>query len=100
MTVRDYEMMYILNPTVADQEETLEEAIAKVHALVTDNGGEIVKVDRWGKRRFQYEINKINEGFYVVLKLKLAPDALTELNRVLKLNENIVRYMIVSEEQN
>jgi small subunit ribosomal protein S6 len=73
MTVRNYEMMYILNPTVADQEETLVSAIEKVNSLVTGNGGEIVNEDRWGKRRFQYEINKIREGYYVVLKFKLNP---------------------------
>mgnify|MGYP000858017042 CR=1 FL=1 len=92
--MRDYEMMYIINPTVCDQEETLEEAIAKVHALVTDNGGEIVNVDRWGKRKFAYE------GYYVVAKFKIAPETLTELNRVMKLNEDLVRYMIINEELN
>ena len=83
--MRNYEMMYILNPTVADQEETLVSAIEKVNSLVTGNGGEIVNEDRWGKRRFQYEINKIREGYYVVLKFKLNPESLDELNRVLKL---------------
>ncbi|HHY18511.1 MAG TPA: 30S ribosomal protein S6 [Firmicutes bacterium] len=100
MAVRDYEMMYIINPTVADQEETLEEAINKVHTLITDNGGEIVNVDRWGKRKLAYEINDISEGYYVVTKFKIAPSTQTEINRVLKLNENIVRYMIVNEELN
>lgn len=98
--MRDYEMMYIINPTVCDQEETLEEAITKVHAMVTDNGGEIVHVDRWGKRKFAYEIEKITEGYYIVTKLKIAPEALTELNRVMKLNEDLVRYMIINEELN
>lgn len=98
--MRDYEMMYIINPTVADQEETLEEAINKVHTLITDNGGEIVNVDRWGKRKLAYEINDISEGYYVVTKFKIAPSTQTEINRVLKLNENIVRYMIVNEELN
>jgi|SRR5690554_5946382 small subunit ribosomal protein S6 len=98
MTVRNYEMMYILNPTVADQEETLVSAIEKVNSLVTGNGGEIVNEDRWGKRRFQYEINKIREGYYVVLKFKLNPESLDELNRVLKLNEDIVRYLLINDE--
>jgi len=96
--VRNYEMMYILNPTVADQEETLVSAIEKVNSLVTGNGGEIVNEDRWGKRRFQYEINKIREGYYVVLKFKLNPESLDELNRVLKLNEDIVRYLLINDE--
>lgn len=91
-------MMYILNPTVADQEETLVSAIEKVNSLVTGNGGEIVNEDRWGKRRFQYEINKIREGYYVVLKFKLNPESLDELNRVLKLNEDIVRYLLINDE--
>jgi len=87
-----------LNPTVADQEETLVSAIEKVNSLVTGNGGEIVNEDRWGKRRFQYEINKIREGYYVVLKFKLNPESLDELNRVLKLNEDIVRYLLINDE--
>lgn len=96
--MRNYEMMYILNPTVADQEETLVSAIEKVNSLVTGNGGEIVNEDRWGKRRFQYEINKIRDGYYVVLKFKLNPESLDELNRVLKLNEDIVRYLLINDE--
>lgn len=96
--MRNYEMMYILNPTVADQEETLVSAIEKVNSLVTGNGGEIVNEDRWGKRRFQYEINKIREGYYVVLKFKLNPESLDELNRVLKLNEDIVRYLLINDD--
>lgn len=96
--MRNYEMMYILNPTVADQEETLVSAIEKVNSLVAGNGGEIVNEDRWGKRRFQYEINKIREGYYVVLKFKLNPESLDELNRVLKLNEDIVRYLLINDE--
>ncbi len=68
--------------------------------MVTDNGGEIVHVDRWGKRKFAYEIEKITEGYYVVTKIKIAPEALTELNRVMKLNEDLVRYMIINEELN
>lgn len=96
--MRNYEMMYILNPIVADQEETLVSAIEKVNSLVTGNGGEIVNEDRWGKRRFQYEINKIREGYYVVLKFKLNPESLDELNRVLKLNEDIVRYLLINDE--
>ena len=96
--MRNYEMMYILNPTVADQEETLVSAIEKVNSLITGNGGEIVNEDRWGKRRFQYEINKIREGYYVVLKFKLNPESLDELNRVLKLNEDIVRYLLINDE--
>lgn len=98
--MRDYEIMYIVNPTVADQEETLEESINKVHTLITDNGGEIVNVDRWGKRKFAYDIEKIKEGYYVVTKFKIVATALTELNRVLKLNEDIVRFMIINDELN
>jgi small subunit ribosomal protein S6 len=63
--------------------------------LAERGGGEIVKVDRWGRRRFSYEINRQAEGFYVVVECQADPTAIAELDRVLTLADEVIRFKVV-----
>lgn len=94
--VRAYEIMIILKPTL--DEEKLEAFLERVTDLLTGYGSEIEKVDRWGKRRFSYELKDYREGYYIVLTLRSKPEANAELNRVLRLSEDVLRHMIVSRD--
>ncbi len=88
-----YELVYIVRPTADEQVLTaVTERVAKIIAGV---GGEIARKDDWGKRRLAYPILKFTEGFYTVLQLKLPPTALREVERSLRLTEDIVRYLVV-----
>ena len=89
-----YEMIYIID---ADLEETArKELIEKVSALITNNGGEIEKVDEtWGKRRLAYAINYKTEGWYVLVNFKAPVDLPRELERNLQINENVLRYLVI-----
>lgn len=93
--MRSYELMYILDPRVSDEEET---AIGEdVKALLTANGGEIVHEDKWGRRKLAYEIDKLKEGKYTLLYLHGEPEALNiqEVEFRMRQNDNVIRYMTV-----
>ncbi len=88
-----YELVYIVRPTV--EEQTLTAVKERVEKFIASGGGEITRRDDWGKRRLAYPILKFNEGFYTVLQMNLPPPAVRELERSLKLTEDILRYLVV-----
>jgi small subunit ribosomal protein S6 len=91
--VRAYELMVIYVPQL--DEEGLAAQIDRTTTLITNNGGEIEKVDQWGKRRFAYEINDNTEGFYVVIDFKAESGTTSEVERILKITDEVVRYLLV-----
>ncbi|MGE5454942.1 MAG: 30S ribosomal protein S6 [Methylocystaceae bacterium] len=95
--MRSYEIMYILKPDLP--QEAIEAAQEKVIKIITDFGGEMVKVDNWGKRRLAYEINDLTEGFYVLLHFAGTTEAVNELERVLKISEDFIRHLIVRQDE-
>ena len=91
--MRDYEMVMIISPDVAD--EDVPDTIDKVSEFITSRGGEVTQVDRWGKKKMAYPINRFNEGNYVVSRFKFEPGMTTELEASLKISEKILRHMLV-----
>ncbi len=94
--MRNYEMVFILNPGL--EEEKLTAAVEKFTNLINNNGGEIVKVDSWGKKRLAYEIKDLNEGYYYLVNFKGIPETAQELDRVLKITDEILRFMILRKD--
>jgi small subunit ribosomal protein S6 len=91
--MRRYEIMLILPPDADDQ--VIGGATDRIAQILAERGGEIVKVDRWGRRRLSYEINRQAEGFYVVVECQADPTAITELDRVLTLADEVIRFKVV-----
>ncbi|NLJ80420.1 MAG: 30S ribosomal protein S6 [Firmicutes bacterium] len=91
--MRAYELMVIYAPNL--DEEGLEAQIDRTKELIVNIGGEIEKVDTWGKRRFAYEINDNTEGFYVVIDFKAEGGTTSEVERILKITDEVVRYLLV-----
>lgn len=91
-----YEVMYIID--VDTEESKIEELISMVSSIIND-GGKEVKTDKWGKKRFAYPINYKNEGYYVLTSFEAEPDFPKELDRRLKIEEKIIRHMIVNQEE-
>lgn len=87
-----YEIMYIVKPM---EEEAFEAVVSKINKLITDNGGIVEKTDRWGKRRLAYEIQDLNEGLYVLVAFNAEKACVKELNRVVMINEDVLRHMII-----
>jgi len=95
--VRRYEMVFIIRPDL--EEDALEAVIAKVRSLAENNGAEVTKLDKWGKRRLAYEIKHVRDGFYVVMNFNGEPEAAAEIDRVLKISDEILRHIIVREDE-
>lgn len=91
--MRQYEVMLIL-PAEAD-ESVVGTAVDRIGKVISDAGGEVGKIDRWGRKRFAYEIGKQAEGYYVVIEFQADPTALSELDRTLLLADEVVRFKVV-----
>ena len=91
--MRKYEVIYIIKPGF--EEDQYKEIIEKYNALIQSNGGEVLKVEPWGKRRLAYEIEKIREGYYVLLHMSCDTELPSELERNFRIADNIMRYLIV-----
>ena len=95
--MRQYEVMYILHPEL--EAEKTESLIERFKGMIEQAGGEVTKLDRWGKRRFAYEINKLREGYYVVMNFKAKAETVKELDRVLKISDDVVRHIVIREDK-
>lgn len=95
--MRKYEVMYIIRPDL--NEETTKELVAKFPNLITNNGGDVVKVEEMGKRRLAYEINDYTEGYYVLVYFQSETSVIAELERVLRITDGVIRYLIVKDEK-
>jgi small subunit ribosomal protein S6 len=91
--LREYEIMFIL-PVEAD-EALVGTAVDRIAKVVSTSGGEVGKIDRWGRRRFAYEIAHQTEGYYVVVRFTAEPTTAAELERVLNLADEIVRHKVL-----
>jgi len=95
--LRDYETVYIFDSSV--EEAAIGEKLDRYHGLLTgEHGGEITAVDHWGRRPLAYPIDDRDNGYYVVTHFSAAPDALPEYERVLKLDDDLLRYLVVINE--
>ena len=94
--MRLYEVVYILDPALEEDAATAK--LEKFHELVTSKGGEVSAVDHWGTRQLAYPIRKHRSGYYVVAQFTAAVEALPEYERLLKLDDEVVRYLLVLNE--
>ena len=94
--MRAYELMVTLNPEVEDR--AVEPSLSKFLEIVTNAGGTIDNLDIWGRRRLAYEIQKKSEGIYAVVNFTASPETAAELDRVLNLNESVMRTKIIRPE--
>lgn len=91
-----YEAMYIVSPILED--ENIDFVINKFNDTVTKFGGGIKNVDKIGRKRLAYKVKKFSEGFYVLTKFTSAPEHITEIDRICKYTDDIIRYIILREE--
>ena len=90
--MKAYEVMYIVKPV---EEEAFKAVADKFDRLIIDNGGKIARTSFWGKKRLAYEIQDLNEGLYVLVEFSAEPAAVKELDRVMKITDDILRHMII-----
>lgn len=88
-----YEVLYILVNEIEDDAKA--QLIEKFSTAVTNLGGTIDKVDKWGTKRLAYPINFKNDGYYVLMTFTANSDVPKELDRLMKITDNVVRHMII-----
>ena len=93
--MREYEVMYIIK---ALEDEVIDGVIAKFDKVLADNGATVEKTDRWGKKSLAYEIQDLSEGYYVLVTFNAEPAAVKELDRVMKITDEVLRHMIIKKE--
>jgi len=94
--MRPYELMYVLKPDM--EEEPTAALVDRISGIITGQGGTIDNVDKWGKRKLAYEIKDQRDGYYVVVKFQGGPKVAGELDRVLKISDDVLRHMIIRED--
>lgn len=93
--MRNYELMYIIRPDV--EAEAVQAVAEKFQGIIENGGGQITKHDVLGKKRLAYEINKYREGTYVLVQFAAPPSVVAELERVLKITDEVFRHMITRD---
>ena len=94
--VRPYEVVYIFDSAL--EESAINERLARFHALIQQPGAEQPQVNHWGKRTLAYPIRKHEIGYYVVSKFETVGSALPEFERAIKLDEGVLRFLVVVNE--
>lgn len=93
--MNDYEIMTIVHPNA--DEDAVTAFNETVGQWISALGGELLKTNVWGRRKLAYAIDKVTEGTYVVYELRMPANKLAEIDRNLRLHEQVVRYLIVRQ---
>jgi small subunit ribosomal protein S6 len=96
--VTKYETMYVLKPDM--DEEKKDALIKRFSDIITNNGGNVEKVDEWGKKRLAYPIQYINDGYYVLVNFEAPPALPAELERNYRISDDVLRFIVVNLENN
>lgn len=91
-----YESVIIINPNL--ESEAIKALIEKISNLINNNG-KVSSVEEIGKKRLAYEIKKNKEGYYVVIKFEANPEFITELERVYRITDEVIKFIVVKEEE-
>lgn len=93
MRKRTYESVAIINATLED--EQIESTISRMQETITTHGGEMLDLDKWGRKRLAYPINKAKSGYYVIFRFNASTNLIATLERNYRLDENVIRYLTI-----
>lgn len=92
-----YETTVIINPTL--EEHQIENIVKNIEEMITKNGGSVKSIERWGRKRLSYPINKRNNGYYAYMEFELDGSMVVDLERNFEYDENIMRYLTIRLDQ-
>ena len=95
--MRNYEGVFIINPDLSN--EASKGVVTQLQELVTKNGGRVEGLQEWGKKRLAYKINKKHEGSYVILNFQLDSKHAKKLEQSLRLNDQLIRYLLINKDE-
>ena len=91
--MRIYEELFIVRPDATD--EQIDPLVEQLSGVITSSGGNVDKADKWGVRKLAYRVDKRNEGFYILMQFSAAPDSVKELERRLRVNDMVMKFITV-----
>jgi small subunit ribosomal protein S6 len=91
--MRQYESIFIASPELA--EEQVDELVKYFEGIIAEQGGELLKTDRWGRKKLAYDVRKFSEGNYTLFELKAGPKLIAELERRYRNHESVIKYLSV-----
>jgi small subunit ribosomal protein S6 len=94
MRKQSYESVVLINAALED--EQVETTINRIQETITSHGGEIIELDKWGRKRLAYPIKKSKSGYYIVIRFESTTDLVATLERNFRLDENIIRYLTIA----
>jgi small subunit ribosomal protein S6 len=94
--LRKYEVVFVHRPDLDEEKSTA--LIERFKDLIETQGGEVLKIDKWGKRRLAYEVKDLREGVYIIAHMNAEPKVATELDRVFKITDDVLRHIIVRQD--
>lgn len=94
MNKRVYESAILINAALDD--ETIKSLIERIQETITTNGGEILEVEDWGRKRLAYQVKKSKIGYYAIFRFNSLPDLVPKLERYYRLDETILRYLTIA----
>jgi small subunit ribosomal protein S6 len=94
--MRNYEGVFIINPDL--NPDVVKNVVTQVQESVQKNGGRVEGVQDWGKRKLAYKINKKQEGYYCILNFQMESTASKKLEVALRLNDSLIRYMLINKD--
>ena len=93
--MRDFEVMFILR---TEEDEVINPIIEKYEDLITKNGGNVQHTDKWGRKRLAYTIDDFDTGYYVLITFSASNPCVREVDRIMKISDDVLRHMIISKE--
>ena len=91
--MKAYELLFFVAPTL--EEDARANVMGRIEKVIAEGEGTVDKAEDWGKRKLAYEINSLSEGDYILIDFHADPDHIAELDRILRINDNVERHMIV-----
>ena len=89
-----YESAVLINAALDD--ETIKSLIEKIKETITNNGGDLLEIEDWGRKRLAYQVKKSKIGYYAIFRFNSPPDIVPKLERNYQLDENILRYLTIA----
>jgi len=91
--MRRYETIFIASPTLTD--EQFDELVKQYEGVIAEQGGELLKTDKWGRKKLAYEVQKFSEGYYTLFEMNAGPTLIAELERRFRNNDAVIKYLSV-----
>ena len=91
--MRLYETIFIASPTLT--EEQVDELVKQYEGIIAEQGGELLKTDKWGRKKLAYEVQKFSEGYYTLFEMNAGPKLVAELERRFRNNDAVIKFMSV-----